>query len=179
MARKNNRLQLGGRIVTGALAVLFLLIVCLFGYTAIARARGNPLPTVFGWGSAVVLSGSMEPELPVGALLVIHRETSYHPGEIVTYEDVYGSLITHRLVSLENGEATTKGDANNTGDAPFAASRIRGEVKAVFPGVGRAILWLQTPPGLCTILLVGGILLFVPKYILKLVRKVGKTHDRT
>ena len=170
---RKNWLQRIRQIATGALVAVFLLIVCVFGYTAIARAKGNPMPTVFGWGSAVVLSGSMEPELPVGALLVIHREKSYEVGEIITYEDEYGSIVTHRLVSLENGQATTKGDANNTNDAPFAASKIRGELKMVLPGVGRAILWLKTPIGLCTILTGCGFLIILSVYF---TRKEGKTQ---
>ena len=176
MKKKHNRLQLVCRIATGVLAALFVLIVCLFGYTTIARVSGNPLPTVFGWGSAVVLSGSMEPELPVGALIIIHKEPSYKTGEIITYKDEYGSPVTHRLVSLDNGEVVAKGDANNTEDAPFPASQIYGKVRAVLPGVGSTILWLKTPPGICAILLIGGLLIFLPGY---LIRKVGETHDGT
>lgn len=176
MKMKRNKAARFGRAASAVLAALFLLIAALLCYTAIARAMGNPLPTVFGWGNAVVLSGSMEPELPVGSLLLIHREESYKVGEIVTYEDESGSLVTHRLASLENGEAVTKGDANNTEDAPFPASQIYGKVWAVLPGVGSMILWLKTPPGICSVLLIGGILLIVPGYI---IRKVGKTHDGT
>ncbi len=171
---KKHRLQRIRQIVASVLAILLLLIAGLFGYTLIAKTRGNPLPTVFGWGSAVVLSGSMEPELPVGALLVIHRQENYKIGEIVTYEDENGTLVTHRLTAFENGKAVTKGDANNIEDEPFPVSKICGKVRAVLPGVGGMILWLKTPPGLCAILLFGGILLFVPEYI---IRKVGKTLE--
>lgn len=174
--RRNKVAARFGRAASAVLAALFLLIAALLCYTAVARAAGNPLPTVFGWGNAVVLSGSMEPELPVGSLLLIHREESYKVGEIVTYEDESGSLVTHRLASLENGEAVTKGDANNTEDAPFPVSQIYGKVRAVLPGVGGTILWLKTPPGICTVLLIGAVLLFVPGTI---IRKVGKTHDRS
>ncbi len=171
MKRKN----LIRQIVTGVFAALLCMILGLFGYTAIARARGNPLPTVFGWGSAVVLSGSMEPELPVGALLFLHREKSYEVGEIVTYQDEFGNLVTHRLVALENGVATTRGDANNTDDAPFPAARICGKVQAVLPGVGSAILWCKTPLGLCTIVLVFALLIVLPW----LFHKKETPHDGT
>ncbi len=172
--RINNAAAKLTRAVSALAAALFLLVAALFCYTAAARAAGDPMPTVFGWGNAVVLSGSMEPELPVGALLLIHREESYAPGEIVTYEDKDGDLVTHRLISLENGRAAAKGDANNTSDAEFPASQIYGKVRVVLPGVGGTILWLRTPPGICTVLLIGGILLFFPEFIM---RKVGKTHD--
>ncbi len=173
---QKNSLRLTRKIARGIFAGLFLLIVCLFGYTTIARVTGNPLPTVFGWGSAVVLSGSMEPELPVGTLILIHKENSYKAGEIVTYEDEYGNLVTHRLVSLENGEAITKGDANNTEDASFTASKIYGKVKAVLPGVGGIILWLKTPLGICTILLIGGLLIIISSYFK---RKVDQKNAQT
>lgn len=175
MKRKNG-FRLAGQIITGVFAALFLMILCLFSYTAIARARGNPLPTVFGLGSAVVLSGSMEPELPVGSLLLIHSEESYEAGEIVTYQDEYGNIVTHRLVSLQNGEAVTRGDANNTDDAPFPASKILGKVTAVLPGVGSAILWLRTPLGICTILLILALLMIIPWVFHK---EGGETHDGT
>ncbi len=174
--KRKNKVRLAGKIVTGVFAVLFLIIFGLLGYTAISWARGNPLPTVFGWGSAVVLSGSMEPELPVGALLFIHEEDSYEVGDVVTYQDEFGNLVTHRLVSLEEGEAVTRGDANNTDDAPFPASNILGKVKVVLPGVGDAILWLRSPLGLCTIALIGVILIILPTIFL---RKGGKSHDGT
>lgn len=174
--RKNNRLQRVGQIATWVLSAVFFLIVCLFGYTTIARALGNPLPTVFGWGNAVVLSGSMEPELPVGALLLTQKQETYSPGDVVIYENENGTLVTHRLVSITGDEAVTKGDANNSEDTPFPASQIYGKVKKVLPGVGSTILWLKTPPGICMVLLVGGILIILPGY---LIRKVGKTHDGT
>ncbi len=175
MIKTNNLFQIICRIITGLLETLFILIVCLFGYIMIARALGKKLPTIFGWSSAVVLSGSMEPELPVGSLLLIHNEDNYKIGDIVTYEDEYGNLVTHRLVSIENGEVITKGDANNTNDKPFPETKIYGKVKAVMPRVGSMILWLKTPVGICTILLIGGILIFTQVII---IRKVGDIHGR-
>ncbi len=176
MMQKNKNLHIIRKITTGFFTTIFLLIVCLLGYTTIARVSGNPLPTVFGWGSVVVLSGSMEPELPVGSLLIIHKEDSYKVGEIITYEDEYGNLVTHRLVSLENDKAITKGDANNTEDIPFSISKIYGKVKVVMPSVGGIILWLKTPLGICTILLIGGLLIIISSYF---IRKVGKKHVQT
>ena len=171
--KRNHRAR---QMMTAVLALLFCMVLGLFGYTMIARARGNPLPTVFGWGRAVVLSGSMEPALPVGALLFIHAQATYEPGEIITYKDEFGNLVTHRLVALENDVATTRGDANNTDDAPFPAARILGKVEAVLPGVGSAILWLQTPLGFCIILLLCALLIMLPWVFHG---KEGKPHDGT
>ncbi len=172
--KKQRKHDLPRRLAAGVLTALLFLIGSLFGYTMIAKASGDPMPAVFGWGSAVVLSGSMEPKLPVGALLVIHREKSYEIGDIVTYEDENGSIVTHRLTALENGEAVTKGDANNIEDAPFPASKICGKVRAVLPGVGGGILWLKTPSGICAVLLLSGLPVIIPGHF---IRKVGEKFE--
>lgn len=171
--KKNDRRL--GRAAAYAASALLLTLAAMLCYMSISRAAGEPLPTVFGWGNAVVLSGSMEPTLPVGALLLTHEKESYSPGDVVIYEDENGTLVTHRLVSITDGEALTKGDANNAEDKPFPASRIRGRVEVILPGVGSTILWLKTPSGFSAILLVIGLLTVIPAY---LIRKVGKTHDR-
>ena len=156
-----------------ALTAVCLLCTILIVYMAIVKAAGEPLPTVFGWSNAVVMSGSMEPELPVGALVIIHKQNSYSLGDVVTYEKENGTLVTHRLLSLKDGVAVTKGDANNTEDAPISAEQIQGKVKAVYPHAGNLLLWMRSPAGVTLILLLGGILIFLPNY---LKRKVDVTH---
>lgn len=148
------------------LAAVCILCAAALGCTAIAKAAGNPLPTVFGWGNAVVLSGSMEPELPVGALIWIHKHDVYSPGDVVTFEE-NGTLVTHRLVSVDEDTAITKGDANNTEDAPIDVRQICGKVSAVWPGVGRALLFLKSPAGIVLLLLCGGLILFFPGRFIK------------
>lgn len=160
-----------------AYAGLGLCAACLalFVYTAVARAAGNPLPRIFGWGQAVVVSGSMEPEIPVGALVLIREQASYHPGDVVTYLDGNGNLVTHRLVSLSDGTAVTKGDANNAEDFPIQTEQILGRVRLVLPGVGTLIRWLQSPVGICLIVLLSGMLIFFPG---RSGRKVEKHDDK-
>jgi signal peptidase len=80
------------------------------------------LPYAFGFKSFTVMSGSMEPAIGTGAVVVERpiapREARV--GDVVTFKDPEGSgrLITHRVASvrLRGGTArfVTKGDANNT-----------------------------------------------------------------
>lgn len=149
---------------------VYILCAAALGYMAVAKAAGNPLPTVFGWGKAVVLSGSMEPGLPVGSLLWIRRQDAYSIGDVVTYEDG-GTLVTHRLVSVTGDTAITKGDANNTEDAPIDVKQICGRVAAVWPGVGNILLFLKSPAGILLLLLCGGLILFLPGRLDQLERK--------
>lgn len=174
MKKKPKMLKSIRRWLTAVLVTLCILSAVLLCYTAMSKAAGEPLPTVFGWGSAVVLSGSMEPELPVGSLLWIHQQDAYESGDVVTYEE-NGTLVTHRLVSITKDTAVTKGDANNAEDYPIDVKQIRGKVSAVWPGVGSMLLVLKSPAGIICLLLFCGITLFLPYHFIK---KGGKNMKR-
>ena len=68
---------------------LLLLILCglVIGvnmYLANANSLvGNQLPMPFGYGAAVVLSGSMEPEFSEGDLIFVKETESYKQNDIV------------------------------------------------------------------------------------------------
>lgn len=109
------------------------------------RLVGNRLPMPFGLGGAVVLSGSMEPTLSAGDLIIVRQAQSYTPGQIVVYDDG-SALVVHRLLALEDGQAITQGDANNVPDRPIDQSRLRGIVIAHIPGLGNLLRVLRRPP---------------------------------
>ena len=98
----------------------------------------------FGVGAAVVLSGSMEPELSVGDLLIIKESDSYNVNDVIVYQD-FGIVITHRIVSMTDDEIVTRGDANNTDDDPISLKQIKGKVVAAIPLVGYAINIVKSP----------------------------------
>lgn len=112
-----------------------------------SRLAGNAVPMPFGVGASVVLSGSMEPTLSVGDLLIIQERESYNTGDIVVYQS--GSTpVVHRIVAISDGTVITRGDANNADDTPFLAAAIKGEVVAAIPLVGYPIWALKSPVGI-------------------------------
>jgi signal peptidase I len=80
------------------------------------------LPLAFGARPLVVLSGSMEPTLDTGDVVVVKRvgPEQAHVGDVVTYRNPEGSLVTHRVRSVRRHghrfELVTKGDANNASE---------------------------------------------------------------
>ena len=70
-----------------------LLAICgaVFGvniYLANAKTLvGNQLPMPFGYGAAVVLSGSMEPTFSTGDLIVVKEQNDYILDDIVVYQE--------------------------------------------------------------------------------------------
>jgi len=83
---------------------------------------------------ASITSSSMWPALKKGDLVFIKGELSKEDiaiGDIIVYENKLGFTI-HRVISKNDETVITKGDANNTNDAPVVYEEIVG--KAVFVG---------------------------------------------
>lgn len=120
-----------------ALYVIFSLILLS---AAVQRIQGKPVPTVLGWGAAVVQTGSMEPAIPTGSLIIIQNTGDYKVGNIVTYLDKRDIAVTHRIIAVNGDMITTQGDANNAKDRPFGADRVIGKVQHILPGIGRGLV---------------------------------------
>ena len=88
----------------------------------------------------MVYSGSMEPEIPTGAV-VFTKEGEFSPkkGDIITFHNG-DTVVTHRVVKKEKDIFITKGDANKTEDpVPAEASQIIGRVVFHLPYLGYVI----------------------------------------
>ncbi|AXA96640.1 signal peptidase I [Microbacterium sp. PM5] len=100
----------------------------------------------------VVISGSMEPALPVGSLLLVAPTAAdeIRPGDIVTVDRPGGrGLVTHRVVttSVVDGRATVelKGDANATVDPdPYVVGSAERVVIAI-PWAGYVAVAVKSP----------------------------------
>ena len=117
---------------------------------AVGLAAATTLPSVFGYRSFNILTGSMEPSIGVGAVVVDKpiKPTEAHPGQVVTFPDPtnHGRLLTHRLRSISlRGRtvyAVTKGDANDTVERwHVPAHEDIGRVVFVAPNLGYARQW--------------------------------------
>lgn len=72
-------------------------------------------------------SGSMEPHLKINSLILIKKSDNYKINDIVTYQNG-DEYITHRIISIDDDEIITKGDANNKEDNPITKDRIVGKL---------------------------------------------------
>ena len=125
-----------------------LLILVLF----IALAGILILKLVYGMEMKAVLTGSMEPELPVGSLLMIspvpYEEIQI--GDDITFvRDESLTLVTHRVIKKddETRHITTQGIANNTPDNPTRYDNIVGKVVYHIPYLGYLAIWTSTLQG--------------------------------
>lgn len=123
---------------------------------------GDQLPMPFGFGTAIVLSGSMEPELSKGDLILVKDAVEIEVNDIVVYQDD-GMLVVHRVIAMDGDMVTTQGDANNVADEPISKESIKGKVTAIFPRVGRVVEMIKTPVGTICIIIIAIALVEVPR----------------
>ena len=156
---KEKKKQVLKTVLPITLLVLAALVVGTTVYLLNAsRLAGDAVPMPFGIGSAVVLSGSMEPEISVGDLLIIYESKNYEVGDVVVYQS--GRIaVTHRIVSISGDEVITRGDANNAEDEPITLERIKGKVVMIIPCVGYLVNIIKTPLGTFSIIALAVLLL--------------------
>ncbi len=146
---KKTHAALWRRLALAALGI----ILGMNAYLANARGlAGNAMPMPFGFGAAVVLSGSMEPVLEINDVIIVRETGSYEVGDIVVYQSG-NTLIVHRVVGRNGETVITQGDANNVADDPIEIGAIKGEVIAHIPGVGLAVHALKNPVGILIVLI--------------------------
>jgi signal peptidase len=130
------------------------------------------LPILFGCRSLVVMSGSMEPAISTGSVVVVRRipAAEIAVGDVVSFHSPEtGSVLTHRVQAVAVGEGPieveTRGDAN-TGTESWAIEPAGTVGRLVFeiPYLGYLLAPLQgAAPRLLLVvapaLLLGGFLL--------------------
>lgn len=124
------------------LCVFALLVVTLFGvYTA--KSRGET-PTIFGaYQLYSVESGSMDPTLTVGSVIVCQKTPqpeSLKANQIVIFRTTSGAVVTHRIIEVVTDGAgnisyRTKGDnpVNSPDSELLTPDRVIGVFAAKIP----------------------------------------------
>jgi len=147
-------------------AVIFLLaaVVLINGALLFSRfvLKQEP-PRVLGFSPMLVATGSMEPTLPAGSLVVAHARREYQVGDVISFRQE-GAVVTHRIVEVTQEGCRTAGDANTAPDsAPVPWDAVLGKVVLCLPWAGRLALALRGPIGILALAAGGGALLFLPE----------------
>ena len=117
--------KLSEKIWSVATSIL-LVLALLFCFSVVYQMQTKRFVSVFGCSVFRVITDSMEPEIPVGAL-IISKETSIEKievGDVICFRSLESymnnSVVTHRVVGIteKNGEIAlrTRGDSNNSED---------------------------------------------------------------
>ena len=138
--------RIAGRFLSTVGIILMVIVV--------AACLCLVIPKIAGYESYVVVSGSMEPAIPVGSIVYSEKTDPalLKAGDVIVFIDATrGSTpITHRVVSNNTGtsKVITKGDANANEDVnPVTYESIMGKVKAHIPRIGFTVAMFSTALG--------------------------------
>lgn len=172
--KRKGRVTPFGRFLNfiGTIIMLAGILVCL----------GLAAPRLAGLQSFVVVSGSMEPEIPVGSMIYSKEvdPATIKRGDIIVFygtnpdvSNTDNTPITHRVVenNAETQEITTKGDANEHNDMnPVLYDHVIGLVVKHIPKLGFAASPIAKPLGkaaMVMIIVAGWLLAEVGSHIRK------------
>lgn len=105
-----------GQVVLFVILIFFILLNIL--------SMNNK--SLFGFRIYRVISGSMQPALQIGDVIIIKKANNYAEKDIITYDNGL-TTITHRIKSIDGDEIITEGDANDAPDKPITKDRILGK----------------------------------------------------
>ena len=118
-------------VICWMMVIVFAFAICL---SLVSRINGTT-PSLFGYSIYRVSSGSMQPELEIGDVIldVEYTETTeLEVGDIITYrgmDELKGMMITHQIIKAPYTEDAktyiqTKGTANPIPDPPITLDRV-------------------------------------------------------
>lgn len=177
------------KLINYSLTIFFIAAAIGLAYVAIPA---------FGNKALIVRSGSMQPSIKVGDLIVVNARTAlftpqsvkiakYKKGEIVAFSSEKNLsagrqgakvLTTHRIVAAELKDNKiyykTKGDANSSPDQNLVAEeKILGKSTFVLPSVGKLFAFAKNKNGFILMVVLPALLVIVHELV-NIVREIKK-----
>ena len=128
------------KIIEKIINVILDLAIFIFGIILLVsiynnvqtKILKNSYSSFFGYTVFGVQTGSMADEINAGDWIIVKKANKIAIDDVVTYMQD-GEFITHRVVEAYKNTFVTKGDVNNTKDAPINRDQIVGKVVKILP----------------------------------------------
>lgn len=131
-----------------------------------------------------VLSGSMEPAIHTGSVVIVKPENDYKIGDVITFGEISKTKIptTHRIKDIKVSEGRnvyiTKGDANNAEDnGEVLQEDVKGKVLFSIPWVGYVLNFVKQPVGFAVVIIIPSVLI-IWEEIKKIYREVANSRGK-
>lgn len=142
------------KVIYALAVVVMFLIASLLALNALDVPNGIKLYTV--------KSGSMEPAIKTGSIVISRPESQYQVDDVITYKtENYtnpNDTVTHRIVEIVNDNPAsyyTKGDANDSRDGQEVLNdNVLGKVIFSIPFLGYPVFFAQTQTGLIVMIII-------------------------
>ena len=176
MEETQGKLKKVDKIISTVMLVFVAIMASLSIFFTYSRAK-NGIVTVFGYSVCYVVTGSMEPTLLVGDVILIKSPASQeeiHENDIVTYKSTSGvfagSYITHRVqeIQIHNGvyQYIMKGDANSANDTEYVDfDKVTGVYVGKIGFVQFVMSMLSSPIAFIVIVILPLLIIFVMQIV--------------
>ena len=145
-----------------SIAIMFLILVFIAVVAVLLVV--SKFPVTGNIKFLTVVSGSMEPTIKTGSVVMVKPAQDYKVGDIITFGPYTKtqSPVTHRIYEIKEVEGQqvyiTKGDANNGPDSRETKERdIIGKVAVSVPFIGYVVDFAKTTVGFALIIFVPAI----------------------
>ncbi|MBS4171683.1 signal peptidase I [Bacillus sp. FJAT-49736] len=166
----------------GNIIITLLIILSISALISIVQSKKDPgrTPSILGYKVMNVLSGSMEPSLKPGDVIVVKP---IDPGkvkvnDVISYKNSRNHFVTHRVIEIVNKDEKrffqTKGDANNIKDEGLVSSeQLGGSLLFHIPKVGYLANFLTSSLGYIVLITIPLLILTIGMF-----RKMNKTNKQ-
>ena len=141
------------------LFLVFIVLIALLLVFSIFPITGN-------YKILVVQSGSMEPAIKMGSVVVVKPAGDYKIGEVITFGQATKTKAptTHRIADIKVADGQpiyiTKGDVNNAPDQKEVSQKeVIGKVLFTVPYAGYAVDTAKKPIGFILIIVVPAVII--------------------
>lgn len=158
------------------IVVLFIAVIAVLLIISVFPFTGN-------YKVLVVQSGSMEPTIKTGAIIVVKPAQDYQIDDVITFTNPNNrnDSITHRIYDMKLNQGVpvyiTKGDANEDPDSwEILKKDVIGKMLFTIPFLGYVVDFTKTPLGFALIVIVPAGLI-ISDEIRKIYREIKKKRD--
>lgn len=128
-----------------SIIIVVLLLLSIYSFVSIKVLKKDLVP-VNGYAVLEVVSGSMQPTINIGDLIIIDiNDKNYNKNDIVTFYDEANNFVTHRIISLNENTMVTKGDYNKSDDGETSLDKVVGKYVFRIKGLGNVLSILKKP----------------------------------
>lgn len=158
--------------ISNIITCLLIALILTTVFLTFSAKRDGGSPKIFGYELMSVLSGSMEPSIQTGSIVLIkpvNNTKGFKKGEVITFispEDK-NKIITHRIYDVDSKDSNvqyiTKGDNNDSKDPkPVPYNNIIGKYSGItVPYLGYASGFVKSKQGAIFLLIVPGVILII------------------
>jgi len=160
------------------------ILICVAAIIAVFLLFYRPVSLAGDTLYEPVYTGSMEPAIPVGSVVVIKpvNPETLKIGDIICFQLSEPTSITHRIINITDEGFVTKGDANEDPDQWIVKKEnVIGKVILTIPFIGYIGYFVRTPIGFILLIILPASLIIILEIrnIIKELRKKNKNPSNS